>query len=120
VPGKDDAVPSASDWERRGIKVLPRVRDAAIRFVLGNPNVATACCQTQTYGDLKAVVGLSGTRLTQAEEGKLAACREGCGGLYCRHACGRDNARRENRKSSGYPNSNTGFLKTDTSYPAAY
>jgi predicted aldo/keto reductase-like oxidoreductase len=64
------------------------IRDAAIRFVLGNPYVHTACCQTQTYDALNAFVRLSGTRLTSADGAKLDAYREGCGSLYCRHACG--------------------------------
>ncbi len=64
------------------------IRDAAIRFVLGNPDVHTACCQTQTYDDLNAYLKLSGTRLTVADAAKLDTYREGCGGLYCRHACG--------------------------------
>jgi predicted aldo/keto reductase-like oxidoreductase len=64
------------------------IRDAAIRFVLGNPNVHTACCQTQTYSDLNAYLRLSGSRLSPAEKEKLDAYRGGCGGLYCRHACG--------------------------------
>jgi predicted aldo/keto reductase-like oxidoreductase len=64
------------------------IRDAAIRFVLGNPNVHTACCQTQTYTDLQAYLRLSGTRLTEADKGRLDAYREGCADLYCRHACG--------------------------------
>jgi len=64
------------------------IRDAAIRFVLGNPNVHTACCQTQTYDDLNAFLRLSGTRLALADGAKLDAYREGCGSLYCRHACG--------------------------------
>ncbi len=64
------------------------IRDAAIRFVLGHPGVGTVCCQTQTYNDLKAVVRLSGTRLTAAETQKLSSYEKGCGELYCRHACG--------------------------------
>ena len=64
------------------------IRDAAIRFVLGNPDVHTACCQTQTYDDLNATLKLSGTKLTVAESAKLDAYREDCGALYCRHACG--------------------------------
>jgi predicted aldo/keto reductase-like oxidoreductase len=64
------------------------MRDAAIRFVLGNPAVGTVCCQTQTYSDLRATVRLSGTRLSPPETAKLDAYREGCGALYCRHACG--------------------------------
>jgi len=33
-------------------------------------------------------IRLSGTRLSNLEKKKLAAFREGCGPLYCRHACG--------------------------------
>jgi len=64
------------------------IRDAAIRFVLGNSNVHTVCCQTQTYDALDKIVRLSGTRLTTADGAKLDAYGEGCGTLYCRHACG--------------------------------
>jgi predicted aldo/keto reductase-like oxidoreductase len=64
------------------------IRDAAIRFVLGHPDVHTACCQTQTYDDLNAYLKLSGTKLTLADGAKLDAYREDCGALHCRHACG--------------------------------
>jgi len=64
------------------------IRDAALRFVLGNANVGTACCLVKTYRELEAVVGLSGTRLDGAGRARLEAYAEGCGGLYCRHACG--------------------------------
>jgi len=80
---------AAQDFIREhGLTNPEEMRDAAIRFVLGNSNVATACCQTQTYSDLRAIVRLSGTRLTSPEKGKLEAFSEGCGELYCRHACG--------------------------------
>jgi predicted aldo/keto reductase-like oxidoreductase len=64
------------------------IRDAAVRFVLGHPDVHTACCQTQTYDDLNAYLKLSGTRLTLADGAMLNAYRADCGALYCRHACG--------------------------------
>jgi predicted aldo/keto reductase-like oxidoreductase len=64
------------------------IRDAAIRFVLAHPAVHTACCQTQTYNDLNAYLKLSGTQLTVADTARLDAYKEGCGSLYCRHACG--------------------------------
>ncbi len=70
------------------LKKPEEIRDAAIRFVLGNPDVHTACCQTQTYDALNAIVRLSGTKLTVVDNAKLASYREGCGSLYCRHACG--------------------------------
>ena len=64
------------------------IRSAAIRFVLGNANVHSACVQTQTYEALNAVVRLSGTRLSPTEGARLETYRQGCGALYCRHACG--------------------------------
>jgi len=64
------------------------IRDAALRFVLGNPHVGTACCLVKTYRELEAVVRLSGSRLDAAGRARLATYRQGCGGLYCRHACG--------------------------------
>lgn len=70
------------------LKNPDEIRSAAIRFVLDNPSVHTACVQTQTYDALNAVLRLSGTRLTAAQGAKLEAYREGCGALYCRHACG--------------------------------
>ncbi len=70
------------------LKNSGEIRDAAIRFVLGNPDVHTACCQTQTYDDLNAYLKLSGTKLTLADGAKLDAYRKDCGALYCRHACG--------------------------------
>lgn len=70
------------------LKNPDEIRDAAIRYVLGNPDVSTACYQTQTYDALNAVLRVSGTRLTPAEGAMLEAYREGCGALYCRHACG--------------------------------
>jgi hypothetical protein len=64
------------------------IRDAAVRFVLGHPDVHTVCYQTQTYDALNTIVRLSGTRLTPPESSRLEAYKDGCGGLYCRHACG--------------------------------
>lgn len=74
--------------QAHGLKNPEQIRDAAIRFVLGHPDVHTACCQTQTYDALNAVLRLSGTKLTVTDSANLDAYREGCGGLYCRHACG--------------------------------
>jgi len=70
------------------LKNPEEIRDAAIRFALSHPDVHTVCCQAQTYTNLNAYVRLSGTRLTIADSTKLDAYGEGCGALYCRHACG--------------------------------
>ncbi|MDH4196145.1 MAG: aldo/keto reductase [Candidatus Aminicenantes bacterium] len=64
------------------------IKDAAIRFVLGNPNVHTVCCLVKTYAELETYLRLSGTRLTTADRTRLETYAEGCGELYCRHACG--------------------------------
>ncbi len=71
-----------------GLNSPEEIRDAAVRFVLSDPRVHTACLQTQTYDALEAILRLSGTRLSSAEGGRLDAYGEGCGSLYCRHACG--------------------------------
>ena len=64
------------------------IKGAAIKFVLGNPNVHTVCCLAKTYAELETFVRLSGTRLTIADRTRLNTYAEGCGDLYCRHACG--------------------------------
>jgi len=64
------------------------IREAAVRFVLDNPNVNTVCCLAKTYDDLDQFLRLSGTKLRGWDKAQLNAYREGCGELYCRHACG--------------------------------
>ena len=74
--------------EKYDLKNPDEIHDAAVRFVLSNPNVSTVCCSMRSFDDLERFVRLSGTRLSDSEKKKLAAFREGCGPLYCRHACG--------------------------------
>ncbi|MBN1271968.1 MAG: aldo/keto reductase [Candidatus Aminicenantes bacterium] len=64
------------------------IKEAAVRFVLDNPNVNTVCCSMKNYDDLERFVRLSGQGLSDWDREKLAAYKEGCGSLYCRHACG--------------------------------
>lgn len=70
------------------LKNPDEIRDAAVRFVLSNPNVNTVCCSMKNFDDLERFVSLSGTTLSDFEKKKLAAYKKGCGELYCRHACG--------------------------------
>lgn len=65
-----------------------RMRDAAIRFCLSNPNVNTVCCSFRNFDHLEVFIPLSGTRLQDMEKEQLSAYKEGCGVFYCRHACG--------------------------------
>jgi predicted aldo/keto reductase-like oxidoreductase len=64
------------------------IRAAAVKFVLGNPDVSTVTCLARTFEDLESFLLLSGTKLTTPDQAKLDAYREACGELYCRHACG--------------------------------
>jgi predicted aldo/keto reductase-like oxidoreductase len=64
------------------------IQAAALRFVLANPDVSTVCFIARNFEELERFLGVSGTRLSAEESAKLQAYREGCGQLYCRHACG--------------------------------
>jgi predicted aldo/keto reductase-like oxidoreductase len=64
------------------------IQQAALRFVLANPNVSTVCFIARNFEELERFLGVSGTRLSSSEKTSLADYREGCGDLYCRHACG--------------------------------
>lgn len=74
--------------EKYDLKNPDEIRDAAVRFVLSNPNVNTVCCSMKNFDDLERFVSLSGTTLSDLEKNKLTAYKKGCGELYCRHACG--------------------------------
>lgn len=74
--------------EKYGLDDDARLRAAAIKFVLSNPDMHTVCCGFRSFDDLDVFLPLSGTRLSGLEKQKLAAYKEGCGDLYCRHACG--------------------------------
>jgi aryl-alcohol dehydrogenase-like predicted oxidoreductase len=63
------------------------IRDAAIKFVLDNPDVCAACPTIQNYSDLEAYVSLSGSRFDLKARNTLAAYKDTFGDLYCRHAC---------------------------------
>lgn len=65
-----------------------RMRDAAIKFALSNPNVHTVCCGFHNFDLVDAYLPLSGTRLDAGEKTALNLYKQGCGHMYCRHACG--------------------------------
>jgi predicted aldo/keto reductase-like oxidoreductase len=65
-----------------------QIRDAAVKFVLSNPDMNSACLTIKNFDDLEFYVGLSGRRFTPADEAKLAVYSQAMGQYYCRHACG--------------------------------
>jgi predicted aldo/keto reductase-like oxidoreductase len=64
------------------------VKAAAMKFVLSHPQVHTANYAFKTFEDIDEMINLSGGRLGKRDAKTLALFEQGCGGLYCRHACG--------------------------------
>jgi aryl-alcohol dehydrogenase-like predicted oxidoreductase len=75
-------------YKEYNLKTLAEIRDAAIRFVLSNPDVNTACISFRNYDDLNDYIRLSGSRLATNDKALLSAYSQNFGSLYCRHACG--------------------------------
>ncbi len=74
--------------ERHNLKSDKEIRDAAMRFVLSNPNVSTVCVTVLNFGEMRDYLKLSGSRLGPQDKALLSAYSKECGSLYCRHACG--------------------------------
>jgi aryl-alcohol dehydrogenase-like predicted oxidoreductase len=49
--------------KKHDLKNPDEIRAAAIKFVLSNPNVNTACCSLQTYEEMEKTLPLSGEKL---------------------------------------------------------
>lgn len=64
------------------------VRNAAIKFVLNNPNVSCACPTIKNFKDLEVYTALSGQRFDLKAKKMLSDYEKVCGEFYCRHACG--------------------------------
>jgi len=74
--------------KRHNLKSDKEIKDAAIRFVLSNPNVHTVLYTLQNYSEAREFLKLSGSRLASRDKELLASYSRECGSLYCRHACG--------------------------------
>jgi len=85
---KDKADKAEQFINKYDLKNPDEIREAAIRFVLDNPNVNTVCCSLNNYDEMERVLPLSGSKFSDWDKAKLAAYKEGCSELYCRHACG--------------------------------
>jgi predicted aldo/keto reductase-like oxidoreductase len=82
-------VKRAQEFIRKyNLKSEKEIRDAAIKFVLSNPNVHTVCSTVLNYDDTREFLMLSGSRLEAKDKELLLAYSRECGSLYCRHACG--------------------------------
>jgi aryl-alcohol dehydrogenase-like predicted oxidoreductase len=85
---KDRADRAQPFRDRYGLDTPEKVKRAAIKFVLDNSNVNTACPTIKNFSDLELYVGLSGRRFDLEDRKTLALYEGAYGDLYCRHACG--------------------------------
>jgi predicted aldo/keto reductase-like oxidoreductase len=53
--------------KKYNLKGPEEIREAAIRFVLENPNVSTVCCSLKTYDELERILPLSGSKFSDWE-----------------------------------------------------
>jgi predicted aldo/keto reductase-like oxidoreductase len=84
-----DKYDKAQDFvQKHNLKNPAEIRAAAIKYALNHPDVHAVCCSFRNFDDVESYIKLSGGVVTPAEKKKLAAYREGCADLYCRHACG--------------------------------
>lgn len=89
VDRMEKKVERAQDFiNKYNLKSEKEIRDAAIKFVLSNPNVHTVCSTVLNYDDTREILQLSGGRLETRDKELLSAYSKECGSLYCRHACG--------------------------------
>jgi len=82
-------VARADEFKRlHGLRSDADARAAAIKFVLANPAVHSACPSINTFDELETFVGLSGQKLSGADRSMLDSYENLLGRFYCRHACG--------------------------------
>jgi len=74
--------------EQYNLKTEREIRDAAIRFVLTNPDIHAVCPTISNFESLDTFVRLSGQRLIDTEARMLNEYQESRSQSYCRHACG--------------------------------
>jgi predicted aldo/keto reductase-like oxidoreductase len=82
-------VETAQDFiKKHNLTDSEAIRSAAYRFVLNNKNAHSALFNFSNFDEVDSVLKVSGSRLSGNDKKTLAALSQGCGDLYCRHACG--------------------------------
>lgn len=85
---EETAKKAESFIQKNNLKNPSEIKAAALKFVLNNPKVNTLNLAFNNFDDAQNYLKLSGSGLGKTEKNMLAAFEEGCGQLYCRHACG--------------------------------
>ena len=73
--------------ERHGLRTNDQLRFGSIQWVLQNPDAHTVCISLNDFDNIDRVVALSGTKLTEADEGMLEELGRAANPFYCRHGC---------------------------------
>ncbi len=83
-------VAEKGEWFAKKYKLenSAEIRDAAIRFVLTNPDAHSVTCSMRNFDQIDQFIKLSGSDLSAYDKKTLANYKDGCSQLYCRHACG--------------------------------
>lgn len=63
-------------------------REAAVNFVLDNPDVSSALISFSNFDEIQDYVSLSGGKLSQENRSVINEVKDKYGHLYCRHGCG--------------------------------
>lgn len=74
--------------KKHNLENSEEIRDAALKFVLNNPNVSVLNLAFNNFDDIEKMLILSGTKLSRTEKHKLNYYAHGLSELYCRHGCG--------------------------------
>ena len=85
---QDTAARSETFIKKHNLQNSDEIRDAALQFVLNNPNVNVLNLAFRSFDDIEKMLSLSGRNLTGNEQKQLEKYAEGAADLYCRHACG--------------------------------
>lgn len=85
---EETAKQAESFIQKNNLKNPSEIKAAALKFVLANPKVNTLNLAFNNFDAVQSYLKLSGSGLGKTEKNMLAAFEEGCGQLYCRHACG--------------------------------
>ena len=85
---KETASRSEFFIKKHNLENSEEIRDAALKFVLNNPNVSVLNLAFNNFDDIEKMLILSGTKLSRTEKHKLNYYEHGLSEFYCRHGCG--------------------------------
>jgi predicted aldo/keto reductase-like oxidoreductase len=73
--------------EKHGLGTKQELREAAVKWVLSNPDMHTVCVGMRDFDTIGRFLRLSGTKLARNEAAALDHYRIAGSSRYCRHGC---------------------------------